>query len=177
MRLDAWLKHTGDLGSWSNRQPLEPFPSFRNRCVAAGWDYVEQYTLHQLRRGVPVPERLYWFRIIDEGWAEPTGMVHVIVPRQERSSQAPVFHLDYSSDATERCRQLEEQSDRPLEVFQQWPGSPQLVAALRRALYASRTTGEWYRWIQEDVMQLVMAMDVVTNAWAHRRYWFGLNAP
>lgn len=177
MRLDAWLKHTGELSSWSNRQPLEPFPSFRNRCVAAGWEYVERYTLHQLRRGVPVPERLSWFRTIDEGWAEPTGMVHVIVPWQEMRSPAPVFHLGYSVDTSVRCRELEQEGDQPLEIFQQWPGSPKLVEALRRALEGSRTTGEWYRWIQEDLMQLVTAMDVVTSAWAHRRYWFGLDAP
>src|SRR5690606_40528078 len=130
MRLDAWLKQSGDLGSWSNRQPLEPFPSFKNRCVAAAWEHIERYTLHQLRRGVAIPERIYWFRIIDEGWSEPTGMVHLIVPRHEPHTHAPAFHLDYSTDPQKRCRQLEAEGDRPLEVFQQWPGSPSLVAAL-----------------------------------------------
>jgi hypothetical protein len=178
MRLDAWLTRSGDKSVWSNRQPLEPFPSFRNRCVAAGWEYMERYSLHQLRRGIAVPDRLYWFRTIDEGWDEPTGMVHIIVPRRDQLVGIDRFHLGHSSDPAQRVKELEaEDPGQPLEVFQQWPGSPSLLAALHRAFYRVRTRGEWYRWAEEDVMQLVLAMDIVTEAWAHRRYWFGLGGP
>ncbi len=177
MRLDAWLTQNGETAGWSNRQPLEPFPSFRNRAVAAAWEYVERYSLHQLRRGIPVPDRLYWFRTIDEGWAEPTGMVHIIVEKRDLPGRADTFHLGYSADPAERLRELEAQDPLGLELYHQWPGSPSLLAALHRAFYRLRTQGEWYRWVEEDVMQLVLAMDIVTEAWAHRRYWFGLGGP
>ena len=175
MSLDAWLKQNGELGAWSNRQPLEPFPNFEHRCVSAGWEYIERYSLHQLRRGLPVPARLHWFRAIDEGWEEPTGMIHVIVPDPVLHPEASTFQLGYSIDPAEHCARLEEDSPYGLTVFQQWPGSRALAASLQTALSSMTLGGGWNRWVPEEVMQLTTAMDVVANAWAHRRYWFGLS--
>jgi hypothetical protein len=174
MSLDDWLKQNQELGAYSNRQPLEPFPNFQHRCVSAGWEHIERYSLHQLRRGLPVAARLHWFRAIDEGWEEPTGMIHVIVPDPERHPDVSIFQLGYSSDPAARCAGLEADSSYRLTVFQQWPGSRSLARSLAAALSSTTLGGGWNRWIPEDVMQLTTAMDVVANAWAHRRYWFGL---
>lgn len=179
MKLEDWSKRFGDLGAYSSRQPLEPAPTFRTRAVAAGWDYMERYALHLVRRGIEVPVRLPWFRAVDNGWEDPTGMVCVIIPHHDLHADASVFELCYTLDPEARCRQLEGESvesDHPyvFEVFQAWPGTPSLAAALSQELSSLRTRDGWFRWVQQDVMQLVTAMDVVSDAWAHRRYWFGL---
>ena len=177
MSLESWLKRHGDTGVWSQRQPLEPAPSFRNRAVAAAWEREERVSLHQLRRGVDVPSRLRWFRAIDRGWEEPDGMLCVVIPSREAHPDAERFLIAHAADPEEHARQLEGHYPYRLEVFQQWPGSRALERSLHDACAHLRGRGAWYRWSAEDVASLGVAMDLVTNAWAHRRYWFGLDSP
>ena len=173
MSLADWLQSYGDRGSWA-KQPLEPFPAFEHRCVAAAWDYVERYTLHQVRRGIEVPPRIHWFRAIDSGWAEPAGMLYILTPDQRIHPDVRLFQLGWSEDPLTHCVELSEHYHYELEVFQQWPASRSLVEPLRRELEPLRERDPWYHLSEEYIAPLFMAMDVVSNAWAHRRYWFGL---
>ena len=175
MSLDDWLKRHGDTGIWSQQQPLEPAPRFRHRAVAAGWEHEERVSLHQLRRGIAVPSRLRWFRAIDRGWAEPDGMVFLVTPRRDAHPDAARFLLAHAPEPGAHVEQLQEHYPYRLEVFQQWPGTRSLERALHDACEHLRTRGGWYRWAEEEIASLSVAMDVVADAWAHR--WFGLDSP
>ncbi len=174
MKLEEWSRHSAARGGWSYRQPLEPPPQFKTRVVAAGWDHMERYALHMFRRGVAIPPRLGWFRAIDRGWNDPTGMLCVIIPHRDAHPEVSAFQLQYATDPEVRCEEIENALSYPLEVFQSWPGSPRLLGSLEHELGRLQRRDGWYHWDAEEVMQLVTTMDVVSDAWAHRRYWFGL---
>lgn len=174
MKLDDWAKKNSVRGGWSYRQPFEPAPRFRSRVVAAGWDYMERYALHMFRRGVAVPARLPWFRTVDRGWADPTGMLAIVIPHREAAPEIRSFQLVFAVDSDQRCDEIEAALSFPLEVFQAWPGSPRLLAALQEELSGLRQRDGWYAWDEREVMELASTLDVVCDAWAHRRYWFGL---
>lgn len=174
MKLEEWSRQNGMRGGWSYRQPLEPTPRFRTRVVAAGWDYMERYALHMVRRGVTVPARLSWFRAVDRGWTDPTGMVCLIIPHRDAHPEVTTFQIQYALDPEARCEEIENALSYPLEVFQAWPGSKPLLAALEQELETMRRRDGWYEWNAHEVMQLANTLDIVSDAWAHRRYWFGL---
>jgi hypothetical protein len=176
MKLDEWLKQNAARGGWSNRQPLEPPPRFRTRVVAAAWDHMERYAMHMVRRGLQVPARLSWFRAVDRGWSDPTGMVCLVVPHRDAYPEVGVFQIQYTTDPDASCEALETSLSYPLEVYQAWPGSKRLVEGIVEELAPLRRRDGWYGWDAQEVMQLGATMDIVSDAWAHRRYWIGLEA-
>lgn len=172
MSLSDWSKRN-DTGVWSQRQPLQPPPRFQHAAVAAAWERMEHIAVHQLRRGVSVPSRVRWFRLIDEGWRDPTGLLAIATPRRE---EGPVdrFLLMFAEEPAAHLTELEASYGCRLEVFQEWPGSVGLAHSLKRGCAHLESPERWYRWSDDEVGELSVALDLVAQAWAHRRYWFGL---
>ena len=98
-------------------------------------------------------------------------------PKPEAHPSAQRWLLVHAREPEDHARELEEQHPYRLEVYKQWPGSRSLENSLHRALSHLHRRGPWYRWADEDIAELSVAMDLVANAWAHRRYWFGLGSP